>query len=275
MRGRAMARPNLGVVPTVLAGVAVLAVLGTATTAALVAVGGDSPDPSPASQSSPGDPLNPSQTGGDVPDPAFPEAQVAEYVRFNARFEVPSWNVGWTEPKGGFAETVYWDVGHGERLELKGPAVYGANLCRDGSVLGFAAMPEPVADDGQSLEEVGADVLTPYAEAASYDAKTDSTGDIAAPEAEEVTLIDGTPGVITRVTIDVPADDTNPCNPKEMEFNAVTFDSGDYLATLIVGRDLDFADEVKPLERRRRPLVTEDQRDRILYSARPIRPVTS
>jgi hypothetical protein len=264
-----MAGPDLGAVPMVLAGVAVLAVLGTATTAAVVAVGGDSPERPAASQTSPGDPLNPSQTGGDVPDPAFPEAQVGDYAQYNARFEVPSSNVGWTEPRDGFAGTVYWELGQGERLVLKGPAVYGANLCRDGSLLAFAGMPKPIVDDGQALSEVGYDVLTPYAEAAGYNLKTDTIGDISPPQVEEVTLTDGTPGVITRVTISVPPGE-NRCNPKEMELNAVSFDSGDYLVTILLGRDLDFPDAVKPRERRRRPLVTEDQRDRILYSARPL-----
>lgn len=260
-----------------LAVVACLVVFGTAGFAAVVAVSGGSPS---ADRTSDGlaDPLNPRQTGGALPDPAFPSAQAGVFADDNAYFEVPGYQVGWLKPSGTGGSVVFWDVADGQRVSIEGAALYGIGVCGKSRVTGYAGIPavadtrtaEPdAADDQTDPATVGRDVVTTYARAVGYNERTGEQAEVPEPTQEDWTLADGTPAVFTVVTVDLPPGGHR-CDPKQSEVAGVTFDSGERLVTLLVGRDLDYADVVTKADREDRPPVDEETRDGILRSARPL-----
>lgn len=262
-----------GVLTPAMAGVAVLAVVGTASFSAVVAVAGD-----PESQSDPpgaGDPLNPTQTGAAVPGEAFPRSQVGTFSKQNVRFEVPELGSGWASPA---ASVIYWDLADG-RVILREQAPYGAGFCRDSGLLGFAGPLEPEADEGQSLEEAGLDTMRPWAIAiGSPQEKSTKDPPVVDPptegpepevEQESIMLSDGTEAVLTVMTIDI-AGGGSRCSPEQSELAGVTLDVGDDLVTVVVNRDLDYAPRIRPADRRERPLIDVRTRDTILSSVRPL-----
>lgn len=262
-----------GLLTQAMAAVAVLAVFGTATFSAVVAVAGD-PEPQ-RDPSGSGDPLNPTQTGAAVPGEAFPRSQVGTFPKQDIRFEVPELDNGWASPG---ASIIYWDLADGRAI-LREQAPYGAGFCRDSGLLGFAGPLDPVSDDGQSLEEAGLDSMRPWANAigSSQDAVEKDPPVIDPPaegpepetDQESITLSDGTDAVLTVMTIDVP-DTGSRCSPERSELAGVTLDVGDDLVTVVVNRDLDYAPHVRPAERRERPLIDVQTRDTILSSVRPL-----
>lgn len=257
-----------GGVTVALAVVACLVVFGTAGLAAVVAVSGGSTTGTEETEG-PLDPLNPTQTGSDLPDPAFPSAQYGDFRDYGAYFEVPGYDVGWVAPSGPDGNKVYWDLEGGKRLSIKGAGAYGLGVCREGRITGFAGIPRPTEDQPDDPRQAGLEVVSTYADAVGYNDKTGGQVEVSEPDQEDWTLSDGTPAVFTAVVVDIPPGGEK-CNPKQTELAAVTFESGDRFVTLLVGRDLDFPKKVERAERERRPLIDVETRDKILRSARPL-----
>lgn len=245
-----------GPVAVALAVLAVLAVLTAGVTAGVVGATGSaggadppaSPTPSgPASE----DPGEPEET--DEPATFFPDGQViVGDRRDNADVEVPSVDEGWEvqaprDIRGFQAET---PDGESVTVGVTGPALWKPTTCEDEygydveSPRAFAGFTAPGVDDGEADAVRRANEQTTEQWLRVFRLAGD---DLTDPTYESATISDGTPARRARIlTVPTSGREKGSCDATAVEISLLSFDSGDYVSTVVVSRRV--ADDGSDLE---------------------------
>lgn len=236
----------------VLAVLAVVMVLGTTTAAVTQFVGRDD---STATDGKTGDASDPPSrgeaTGGASPSaPATPQATtftdgqiVYGDSRDNAFFEVPSTGDGFLFKSG-------WTLGYEanvdpetfiskDRVGVTDPAVYREIECKgnDSTQLGFVAFGAPYVDS--TAQDASRAMAEEWVRVASFKENGKEHYPSTELKEQQLTLADGTEGWWNSSVIDLGK--RQECGGSEVEMNAMSFDTGKYVATIILVRDLDVA----------------------------------
>lgn len=233
-----------GPVAAALAVLAVLAVLAAGTTAGVVAATGPTGVDDPQAPSSSGTstaPDEPEET--DEPATFFPDGQViVGDRRDNADIEVPSTDEGWEVQAPRDIRGFQSETPDGETVSVgvTGPALWNPLTCEDeygyevDSPRAFAGFTAPGVDDGEADAVRRANEQTTEQWVRVFRLAGDELAD---PTYESTTISDGTSARRARI-LTVPTGDRRKgsCDATAVEVSLLSFDSGDYVSTVVVSR---------------------------------------
>lgn len=240
-------------IAVVLAGLSTLALLAAIVTAAVLALGDDDAVATDGSERPPKpSKLEPEQVGGQV---------VAGDRLQNTRFEVPNVDTGWTVNSADTQIYIPGDDtdgdGYGDdRVDVIGSAVFQNGWCTDeeGRSANRGVIGHENPEKGDDAEVVSKQWATEWTRFASYRDDHKRRSPSTPVETEEFELGDGSTAYLSRSVVTTNAAERGKCDAPEVEVNALSLATGDYVATVILLRDL-WTDGAG---------ISEDVRDEIL-----------
>lgn len=262
-------RPASLVVPV--GAVAAVMLIGTLLTASVVAI---NEDDGAGRRTDPGTSATVLTAPSDTVRPAFPDAIVLYGDRAdNAALDVPSGVDDWERTS--IYDSISWKDENGDDFAVLGPVIYAYASCPkpESSALGYAVFYSPIPDAGQGADVIGRRILSSLLDAEARAEKGRPPGERSKISEEPYTLPDGTEAVLLRGTASSSA--PGPCDAPLNELSLLTFDSGAYYTSALVGRSLEYPTAYQPKDTRRFPLIDEEQRDRIIGSVRLLSPPTA